>query len=219
MSEEEEIIETVEKAKKPGTFNILNVLKDRGLPSEEVEVYLDEGIAYHASQIDDSIKQLEKRLDKMPDLADGIKDLVEERDELIAERDKIVEQMGGALFVFHLQGISEGKREDLYEVALKEYPMQYETDRSPFTGQSEKKELSSSERDRYFTNLLWQAHIVKIVSPDGDVQDTVTYDEAVELRRSMPLTATSKINNAIEKLRTSTALFMMSVDEGFLAKS
>lgn len=219
MSEEQEIVEKVEKAKKPGTFNILNVLQDRGMPTEEVEVYLDEAIAYHASRIDENIKNLEKQIDKVPDLNDDVKGLAEERDELIAEKDKLIEEIGGSRFVFHLTGISEGQREDLYETCLKEYPMEYETERNPLTGQSEKKELASSERDRYFTNLIWQAYITKIVDPNGNEQNGVTYDDAVELRRSLPLTASAKINAAIEKLRTATAVFLMSVNEDFLAKS
>ena len=219
MSAEEEIIETVKKAKKPGTFKIIDVLQERAFPTEQVEVYLDEGVAYHAARMDEALKELEKQIDKMPELSDELKELAKERDDLLDEKQKLIEEIGGSQFVFHLTGISEGKREDLYELCLKEYPMQYETERNPFTGQSEKKEIESTERDRYFTGLLWQACITKIVDPNGDEQDGITYDEAAELRRSLPLTASSKINNAIEKLRTATAVFLMTVNEDFLAKS
>jgi len=219
MSAEKEIIESVEKAKKPGTFKIMDVLQERAFPTEEVEVYLDEEAAYLASQIDDQLKEMQKKIDKSSDASKELKELNAKYEEIVAKKDALVEEIGGSRFVFHLTGISEGKREDLYELCLKKYPMKYETDRNPFTGQGEKKEINDPDRDKYFTNLVWQAHIAKIVDPSGDIQEGITYDEAVELRRSLPLSATTYINNAIEKLRTATAVFLMSVNEDFLAKS
>ena len=219
MSAEEEIIEAVEKAKKPGTFKIMDVLQERAFPTEEVEVFLDESSAYLASQIEEKLKDLQKQIDKSASSTDALKELNERYEETLAEKEKLVEQIGGSRYVFHLTGISEGQREDLYGKALEKFPMQYETDRSPFTGESEKKEIKSEERDAYFTNLLWQHYVTKIVDPEGDVQEGINYDEAVELRRLLPISATSQINNAIEKLRTTTAVFLMSVNEDFLAKS
>lgn len=219
MSEEQEIIESVKKAKEPGTFKIMDALKDRAFPTEEVDVYLDEESAYLASQIDNQLKELQKKIDKSSHSNPALKELNEKYEQILAEKDALVQEIGGSKFVFHLQGISEGKREDLYDLCLKKYPMKYENERNPLTGQGEKKEIESPERDKYFTNLVWESHIVKIVSPDGSVQEGVTYDEAVELRRSLPLSATSHITNAIEKLRTSTAVFLMTVNEDFLAKS
>jgi len=219
MSAEEEIIETVQAAKKPGTFKIMDVLQDRAFPTEEVEVYLDEESAYLASQIDNQLKEMQKNIDKSSGSNKELKELNAKYEEILAEKDALVGEIGGSKYVFHLTGISEGKREDLYDLCLKEYPMEYETERNPFTGQGEKKEVESAERDKYFTNLVWQAHIAKIVAPDGSEQEGVDYDEAVELRRSLPLSATTRINSAIEKLRTATAVFLMSVNEDFLAKS
>ncbi len=219
MSAEEEIIETVEKAKKPGTFKIMDVLQDRGYPTEEVEVFLDESAAYFAAQIEDKLKELQKQIDKSVNSPDDLKKLEERYDQALAEKDKLVEQIGGSKYVFHLTGISEGARDDLYKKALAKYPMEYETDRSPFTGEAEKKELKNEERDDYFTTLLWQSYITKIVDPEESVQEGINYDEAVELRRMLPISATTRINSNIEKLRTSTAVFLMTVNEDFLAKS
>lgn len=219
MSEEEEIIETVKQAKAPGTFKIMDALRERAFPTEEVEVYLDEESAYFASQIDEQLKELQKKIDKSSDSNPALKELNKKYEEVLAQKDALVEEIGGSKFVFHLMGISEGKREDLYDLCLKKYPMQYENERNPLTGQAEKKEVDNPDRDKYFTNLVWESHIFKIVSPDGSVQEGITYDEAVELRRSLPLSATSHITNAIEKLRTATAVFLMTVNEDFLAKS
>jgi hypothetical protein len=80
-------------------------------------------------------------------------------------------------------------------------------------------EIQNPDRDRYFTGLLWQAHIKKIVDPQGNEQEGITVEDAFELRRSLPLASIGKITEAIEKMRAATAVFMMTVDEDFLAKS
>lgn len=219
MSEEQEIIEIVEEARKPGKFKILDALQDRAYPKHKVEVFLDEAVAYAAAELDDALKDLDRQLDKKAAATDAVEELMRRRDEILDKKDKIVEEMGGARYVFHLTGISEGARQDLYDNAIAKFPIEYEKDRNAFTGESDKKEIDNAERDRYFTTLLWQAHIEKIVDPNGDEQEGVTFDDAVELRRVLPLAAIGAITEAIEKMRTSTALFMMSVNEDFLAKS
>ncbi len=215
----EEIIEAVEQAKKPGKFKILDVLQDRGYPTEQVEVFLDEAVAYAASDLDDAIKELDRQLDREAGNNDAVDDLMKRRDEVLDRKEKLVEEMGGARYVFHLMGISEGKRQDLYDRAVGQFPIEYERDRNAFTGESDKKEIDNQERDRFFTTLLWEAHVTKIVAPDGSVQEGINFDEALELRRVLPLAATGAITEGIEKMRTATALFMMSVNEDFLAKS
>lgn len=215
MSAEEEIVETVKEAKSPGRFKIVDVLRDKSFPTDEVEIFIEEGTAFEASQLDEDMKDLAKQLDKSPE----DKELLRKYEEFTERKDKIIEEMGGTRYVFHLTGISEGRREDLYEKAVEKYPIEYEVDRNPFTGDGEKKEKSNTQRDRYFTNLLWEAHITKIVAPDGAIQESINFDEAVELRRTLPLASIGRITEAIEKMRTATAVFMMTTDEDFLAKS
>lgn len=219
MSEEKEIIEAVEKAKKPGTFKIMDVLQERSFPTEEVEVYLNEAVAYLAAQIDEKIEAIDKKMAKLEEGSPDLKKLSKERASILEEKEKALDEIDDSSFTFHLTGISEGKREDLYALCLKEYPMEYETERNVFTAQSEKKEIDNPDRDRYFTTLLWQACISKIVDSDGNEQEGITFDEAAELRRSLPFAATAKITSAVEKLRTATAVFLMTVNEDFLAKS
>ena len=60
---------------------------------------------------------------------------------------------------------------------------------------------------------------MKITAPDGSEQDGISVEDASELRRSLPIASASKITDAIEKMRVATAVFMLSVDEDFLAKS
>ena len=215
---ESDIVEMTEQAKAPGVFKIADVLKDRAFPTKEINIFIDEDAAYMAAQVEAEIKKMGQSMDKTTDPKE-LEELTTRHEELISRLDEIVEEMGGTKYVFHLQGISEGLREDLYDKALEKYPLQHDVDRNPLTGEVERREKENPKRDRMFTNLIWQSHIKKIVAPDGSVQEGISFDEAVELRRALPLASSGKITETIESLRTATALFMLSTDENFLAKS
>jgi hypothetical protein len=208
----------LEEAKAPGKFSIVDALRDRAYPTDVVEVFLDESIAFIAADIENAIKKIGEKMDKESDKKQNDA-LLKKQEEFLEKKDKLVKEMGGARYVLHLQGISEGLREDLWKKSVERYPIKHETDRNPLTGRVERTEIESSDRDKFFTNLLWEAHIKKIIDPKGDEQDGITFEEAVELRRALPLASIGKVTEAIEKMRAATAVFMMTVDEDFLAKS
>jgi hypothetical protein len=213
MSEEkivEEALELAKEAKKPGTFNIINVLKDRAFPVEQVNVYLNEQAAYDAAKLQEQIDELAKSSAKQDiDLAQKLAD----------ERDVIISQLEKSRYVFHITGISEGKRNELQDECLEKFPMEYDENKNPFTGEVVKQEKENKARDRYFTNSLWVASISKIVDNEGNEQTSLKMDDIQSLRELLPLAASGAITQSIEKLRVSTAIFMASVDEDFLAKS
>lgn len=197
--------ELVDEAKKPGTFNIIEVLSERGYPEDEVIVYFDESIGYKAASIKaemDLTNPSEKKYK-----------------ELEAKLDELVAKLQDSKYVFTVRGISEGKRDELYKIAVEKFPVEYSETKNAFTGEVKKEAISSEQRDELFTALLWSAHIIKITAPNGDVQDILQPQDAETLRKSMPLAANAAINKAIENIRAATAVFMMSVDEDFLAKS
>ena len=213
MSEEKIIadaVKLVDEAKKPGTFNIINVLKERAYPVEEVNIYLDEQAAYEASKLQDKIDEITKSTDMKAH---------EEAEAIAAERDAAIAKLEKSKYVFTISGMSEGKRDELQESSMEKFPMEYEESKNPFTGETTKSEVDNKQRDRYFTNLLWVESIKKIVNPDGDVQDSVSISEVESLRELLPIAGISSITQSIEKLRISTAIFMSNVDEDFLAKS
>jgi hypothetical protein len=215
MSDIEQI---VEQAKAPGKFNIVDVLKGRGYPTDEVEVFIDESVAFVASDLEDKIRRLGEKMDSEKDQS-KLDSILKKYEDLISEKDELVKEMGGTRYVFHIQGISEGERDDIWKKSTERFPVKHDTDRNPLTGKVDRVEVQSPERDKYFTGLLWQAHIKKIVDPSGDEQDGITIEDAFELRRSLPLASIGKITEAIEKMRAATTVFMMTVDEDFLAKS
>jgi hypothetical protein len=214
-----DIQEMVEEAKRPGKFNIVDAVKGRSYPKSQIDVFIDEGVAFIAAELNDELAKIAELMDKKTLNKTSVDEILKKREEIMDQKDKLVEEMGGSRYVFHLTGISEGKRQDAYDKSLEKYPMEYEKSKNPFTGQAEKNEVESSERDRYFTSILWHYSIEKIVAPDGSEQDGISFEDAQELRRSLPLASNGAITEAIEKMRAATALFMMSVNEDFLAKS
>ena len=215
-----EVEDMVNEAKRPGVFSIIEAVKDRAFPEFSVDIYLDESLAFMISELDETLARLSDSADKNKAFSKKELDEFEKkRDELVANKEKLVSDIGGAKYVFHFKGISEGKRQDIYDKAIEKFPISYEKNRNPFTGQLEKEQIENLDRDRFFSDLMWQANIVKIESPDGEVQDGISMEEATELRRNLPAASVAKISEAIEKLRIASAAFMMSINEDFLAKS
>jgi hypothetical protein len=208
----------VESAKKPGVFNIVDAVKGRGYPTTEIDVFLDEDVAYMAAEIEAELVRLGGEMDKVSDSKE-LGRMTEVYEKFVEKKDAIIQDMGGTKYTFHLRGISEGQRNDLYDKAVELYPLKFDNDRNPLTGESNKKEVESEPRNKYFTDMLWSAYIVKIVAPDGSEQVGISVEDAKELRRSLPIASASKITESIEKMRAATAIFMLSVNEDFLAKS
>jgi hypothetical protein len=217
MSDEQEILESVKAAKAPGVFNIVDVLQDRGYPESTVEIYLDESTIYELSTIKEKLEELDNSIGKKVETEKQ----KAQREDLLTKRDELNEKLLASKYTVHLAGISEGRREEFYRNAVKKYPVQYEAPNgisSLLSSDQQKVEKDSPERDALFTDYLWQGHIKKIVNPDGDEQVDFSYSTVRTMRETFPLSAMIKMNEAIEKLRASTALFTIETGEDFLAK-
>lgn len=197
--------ELVEEAKQPGTFNIIEVLKGRSHPVDEVSVYLDEKTAYEAAMLKVKLGATDSKSVEYAKIEKQI--------------DELVAKLESEKYIFVITGISEGRREEIYNEAVKKFPVEYDESSNPFSGEKTKEEIENPERDRMFTSSLWCEHISKIVAPNGAEQTKLTVQDVNALRATLPIAATGTINQAIEKLRAATAVFMLSVDEDFLAKS
>jgi hypothetical protein len=211
----EEIREAVDEAKKPGVFKIVDVLRERAYPKMEVTVSVDEESAYRANEIKEKLDKLDLNWSKREKTQEAQK--IEES--LLAQQEELMNAVRSSSFTFHLEGISEGKRNELYKNCIKKYPIEYEREMDITTGKMQKIEKESPERDALFTDFLWEACIRKIVNADGDEQVGVSYTDVRAMRDQMPLSAIARVNESIEKLRVASAVFMMEVDEDFLAKS
>lgn len=202
---EKAIEEIVEEAKKPGKFNIVDVLKERAYPTDSVNIYVDEDTAYKAAELSEELKRTSELDEKYADISESL--------------DALMDTLSESKYVVTITGISEGKRDELYELAVNKYPLEYNENKNVLTGESTREEIENQERDELFTNLLWSAYITKIVAPNGAEQDGITPEDAEEMRKSLPIAANSIINAAIQNMRAATAVFMYKVDEDFLAKS
>ena len=213
----EEIREAVDQAKEPGVFNILEVLQGRGYPTHTVDIYLNESAIYDLSVQRGNLEDLDKSLVKKAE-TEKQKNEREKIEAAIKQAES--EIISSRLSVF-LKGITEGRRDEAYRQAVKKYPIEHEAP-NPMSGllgkQSERVEKESPQRDTLFTDLLWQEHIVKIVDSDGNEQLEFAYSTIRTMRESFPLNAMVKVNEGIEKLRASTALFDIETNEDFLAK-
>jgi hypothetical protein len=201
----DEIVELAEEAKKPGKFSIMSAVKDRAFPVQEVNVYLDEQSAYLASEANEKLKLIDP-LDK--EYATAEKELNE-----------LISKLEESKYVFTIQGISESKRTELLKLASNKFPAEYTEEKNVYTGEVKQEEIPNDDRDNLFTALIWSEHIVKIISPAGEVQDKLSAEECDELRGILPIASSALVNQTIEKLRAASAVFMMTVDEDFLAKS
>ena len=202
---DEEIVQLAEEAKKPGKFNIMNVIKDRAFPSQDINVYLDEETAYKASDANEKLKRIDPADKEYAAAEEELKSLLAKLEE--------------SKYVFTIEGISESKREEISKLAAGKFPIEYREEKNIYTGETKREEIQNDERDNLFTAMLWSAHIRKIVSPTGDIQDHLSAEECNELRGALPIASSALVNQGIEKIRAASAVFMMTVDEDFLAKS
>ena len=217
MSDEEEIREAVDEAKAPGSFNIVSVLQNRNYPKTEVNILIDDSLAYQASAIQERINELDKAIGKNKMSAEQ----QSEREALIERKEEVYENIAKGLYIVEISGISEGVREGIFNEAKKRYPIQYESSNNIselLGGETKKVEKESVERDNLFTDLLWQKSIAKMTDPEGNIQTEFSYSAIKSMRDQFPLSATLRINEAIEKMRTASAVFMMETGEDFLAK-
>lgn len=138
-----EIQDVVTEMKSPAKFKILDVIKDRAFPVQEVDIFIDEETAYVAASLDADIKKLNDAADKSASDEKALKEITEKREALISEREALVKQIGGNCYKFTITGISEGTREDLLKLAMDKYPMQYRNDTNAFTGEKLVKRLKT----------------------------------------------------------------------------
>jgi len=217
MSNEDDIRESVDEAKAPGTFNIISVLQNRNYPKTEIIVMLDDQLAYQASIAKEKIDEIDTAVGKNKMSTDQ----QDKREQLIKEKDDLIDKMAESFYRIEISGISEGIREEIFAEAKKRYPIEYENSNNLsdlLGGDSKKVEKESPERDNLFTDFLWQKSIVKVTDPEQNTQTEFPYAAIKSMRNQFPLSAILRINEAIEKVRTSTAIFMMETGEDFLAK-
>ena len=198
---EEQIRESVDSAKSGTNFNIINLIADRSYPKAKVVVHIDEQSAYDAALLKDELEDLETKINGKSATAEQRKKI----EDLTERIESLTDEMKKSAYIFHVKGISEGRREELYKDCVKKYPIEYErpNDLAALVGgQSTRVEKESPERNNLFTDFLWLEHIEEIEGPDGSSQSSFSYNDIKTLRSSLPLSALAKISSGIEKIKT-----------------
>ena len=200
MSEEssvKEAIEMAQEASKPGVFNLAEVIKGRGYPEREVNIYTDAAAAYKLVDLDEKMKALKG---KKP----------EEYAKLEAEAQKVAEQLQKSKLTFLMRGVGQGIVEKVSEEADAKYGKVKTAD------ENENAELWMRE---YISGLV-AANIVQVTDADGNIdKHEFTTEEVLTIRNNIPAEAWGVLVATMQKLTLATGYFKGLTDAGFLPKS
>lgn len=156
-------------------FDLSAALQGRSYPTAQVKAYLDEETAY-------LIYTEKKRIA----LLSG-----EELESAQAGLDKLIDRLDEQAYTFHLKGRSRIVVREIAKKALKEYP-------TP-AGVLES-DVSAADRQEFHDNLMWQAYIEKIVSPDGEELLEPSLEQVTQFRELAPTHAVIAISDKITEL-------------------
>lgn len=184
-------------APNPKTFDLGEFLAGRSYPEKTVNIYLDEAAGL-------AINETNKELDTLSRLGK-----VDEYNELEKKLASLIESLDERKMQVTVRGVPRKLVKDIITKIEAEYPSK----RDAF-GRDEQ----NSEADEALSCLLWSAHIVQIVAPDGS---TVTPSEAdiVALRDLAPQADLRAIQKGIDEVNSASDGFEVaarSVD--FLSK-
>ena len=191
----EETLKLVQEAQKPGVFNLADVIKGRGYPQKDVNVYIDGAAAFELVELEDKMKALAE------DSAE-YKELEEKAEELA----KVVQ---ASKLTFTMRGVGQGVVERISEQADEKFGKDSEN-----TGDV------NTDWFKYYITSLVASNIIRVTDPDGNVDETLLdYDSMSEIRDNIPADAWGVLVNTMQKLTLATGYFKGLTDAGFLPKS
>jgi len=230
MTDERTPQELAEEALRIKPFRFLDAIQGRSYAEVEVPVYLDEVAVLPLVELDEEIGQVNLKIDQLAtQVASGIKSaskaadelpkLQEELASLEAKRAPLVEKIQSGKYIITVRGFDKKLSEAALETSKAEYPIEYDEYFNPVTGKREKTEVVNAARNRLYTNLLWQLHIVKIAAPDGQYETSPALETVAALRTALPDASRFHLEQAIDKVKLSVDWYDGLADEVFLAKS
>ena len=172
-----------------GKFSLIERLRGRNMPTDDVTIYLDEGAAWRR----DVIKELlgdEKDPDKVKALE--------------AELAEVTQAILDSAVVIHVEGISSKEYDALLAEAEESYPTEYEEFQSPLTGQKMKNPIENEERDLMFDVALLAA-CVRSAEIDGFIDEDITREWIAEFKELAPLDGVRKLVSTVFKMRMASA--------------
>lgn len=201
---DEEARARAEEFLKPGKFNFLERLAGRNMPTDEVDIYLDEATAHR-------IQKLEIKLLK----ASNNKERLSTEKQIDALKEKARESR----YTIHLTAISVEDYDELVDMAREQFPIEYTESRNPLTMALERQVVPNDDREVLFRTHYWAKSITKVVNVAGDADEDITPEWVGFFLGHAPLMAMQAVQSGIEGLRMVSGWMDRLQGEDFLAKS
>lgn len=192
--------EIAEEQSKPGKFSLIDRLQNRGLPSEDVDIYLDEKLGW------DLIRLEEKHNSAKKD---------SEVREIEAKIKRVRRELQDSRYVFRVQGMTSERYDELIEKAYTSHPKEEAEQLNPLTGEKTMVEVPSEERDKLLNHLILEESIVSVTDPDGNVDDNITLETVAFLAKLGPLDGLRRISELAFRMRMAVEWMDVLQDEDF----
>lgn len=180
------------------TFNLADVLSGQDYPEKVVDVYFNEALAYEVNLVNNQLNNI------------GISDS-DEYKKLQKKFDDIVDSLKQYRYEFHLKAIPARIKRDLINEIDSKYPRKFNSIGIP---------EADSKRDEYFSAIMMEAYITKIVSPDGAEIVKPSLETIIDFRDNCPTHALVTIEGAITEFESfiSSGFELAAKSADFLSK-
>lgn len=186
------------------TFSFLDHLANREMPTEVVDIFLDEAAGHRINQLE----------------VDRVTAANEEQIALIGKQiDHEIEKAKKSRYRVYLTGITNDVYDAIVDKAEEEFPYEYRESRNPLTMALERQVVPNEKRQTFFRVHIWAASIVKIEGPTGAIDENITPEFAGVLNAKAPVIALARIQAAIDRLRMASDWMDQLTGDDFLAKS
>lgn len=182
----------------PKTLDLAGLLAGIEQPEDTVEVFLDKKVMYEIQKAQEVIRRATALGDKeaLKAAEQAYKDLAEAG---VSSR-----------LVFHLKDLPRHVKKALKMKAERKHA----SEATPWGFK-----VPSDEQQEYHTNLLWSAHIVKVMAADGS-EGSLTPEQIEDFRGRAPEVSTKRLEDAINAftLETEQGFETLSQEQGFLSQ-
>lgn len=188
--EEEDYKLAANRMSQPGTFNLAERIAGRNLPTDQVTIYLNEQLGW-------DLEVLKSKLN----------DAVQKKDILELERkiEKVTKELAACAYVFTVQGMTNETYDEIVDKTDEQYPEEFDENVNALTGVKVRTPIENAERLDLFNRLLMEASLVKVVDPDGNVDEDLDLAKVTFISRQAPWAAVVKLRTKIAELRMTTA--------------
>lgn len=197
MSEEtqiQEAIELAEQAQSKEKFSLIDAIKGKSFPEQEVIVFLDDKAALELMKLNDKMNR-----ETDPELLKGLED----------EAVKLAQAIKESSLRFRMRGVAQKAIEAVMEKCNERYEVKKGEDGT-----------KNSLWLRDYITILVGMNVVSVTNSSGQVDEGPFDEEAVEeIRQSISATEWGKLVETMQKLTLAGGYFEQLTDAGFLQKS